>query len=102
MTEGLAEHPSDIYERMGKYNDELTAAGVFVDAGGFKPTTDGYKVSFSESGADSKQGPFDVEAEAHVSGFWIVKTENAGEALGWAKKIPFGKGEVSVRELAEA
>lgn len=102
MTEGLPGNapPADIYERMAKYNDELTAAGAFVDAGGFKPTADGYKVSF-DGEATSAQGPFNVESEAHVSGFWIIKAANAEEALGWAKKIPFGKGEVSVRELRE-
>ncbi|KAJ6782401.1 hypothetical protein PWT90_10821 [Aphanocladium album] len=93
--------PADIYERMAKYNDELKAAGLFVDAGGFKPTADSYRVTFSEAGAEAAQGPFDVQAENHVSGFWIVRAGSADEALGCAKKIPFGKGEVLVRELRD-
>ncbi|TQV93710.1 hypothetical protein V2A60_004120 [Cordyceps javanica] len=106
MTEGLAGHapPADIYERMAKYNAELTAAGAFVDAGGFKPTADGYRVTFdgdAAAPAAAVQGPFDVESEAHVSGFWIVQAADAEAALGWAKKIPFGKGEVTVRELRD-
>ncbi|OAA53568.1 YCII-related protein [Cordyceps fumosorosea ARSEF 2679] len=104
VTEGLPGHapPTDIYERMAAYNAELTAAGAFVDAGGFKPTADSYKVSFGvDNGAAATQGPFDVEREAHVSGFWIVQAGSAEEALAWAKKIPFGQGEVTVRELRE-
>lgn len=103
MTEGLPgpAPPADIYERVAKYNAELTAAGLFLDAGGFKPTAAAYRVTFGEAGAASAQGPFDVEAENHVSGFWIIKADSAEDALGWAKKIPFGKGEVTVRELAE-
>ncbi|ATY65706.1 YCII-related protein [Cordyceps militaris CM01] len=104
MTEGLPGHtpPADIYERMAQYNADLTAAGAFVDAGGFKPTAAGYQVTFDgDNGASTQQGPFDVENEAHVSGFWIVQAGSADEALGWAKKIPFGRGGVTVRELRD-
>lgn len=103
-TDGLASAPpppADIYEKVGKFNDELIASGSFVDAGGFAPTKDGYRVNFSESGPTVTQGPFDVVAESHVSGFWIIKSDNAEEAVGWAKKIPFGVGEVFVRAMKE-
>lgn len=105
MTEylpGAPTPPADIYERMAAFNAELQGAGAFVDAGGFLPTKDGYKVTFDGGAATSTQGPFDVTAESTVSGFWIIKADNAEAALVWAKKVPFGQGEVSVRELREA
>lgn len=103
-TEGLPSAPppaDDIYEKVGKFNEELIASGSFVDAGGFAPTKDGYRVGFSKSGPTVAQGPFDVVAETHVSGFWIIKSDSAEEAVGWAKKIPFDAGEVFVRPLKE-
>lgn len=102
-TEGAAATapPADFYERVGKYNNELVSAGIFVDAGGFKPTADSYKVAFGGDAPTVTKGPFDVEAENHVSGFWIIKVGDLEEALGWAKKMPFGKGEVAVKEMRE-
>jgi hypothetical protein len=36
-----------------------------------------------------------------VSGWWIIKTKDVEEALGWAKKIPFTDGHVELRRISE-
>lgn len=104
MAEGdMKDVPIGIFEEMNKYNESLNEAGLLIDAGGFAPTKlDAYRLKYSGSGEPEVQsGPFDVEAEAHVCGYWVVKTKDAEEALTWAKKIPFKGGELTVRRIAD-
>ncbi|KAI8717636.1 YCII domain-containing protein [Fusarium sp. LHS14.1] len=93
----------EIFEEMTTFNEQLHAGGVLLSGEGFRPTdVDSYRVTYSPDGpAQATKGPFDVEKEAHVCGWWILKTKDVEEALGWAKKIPFKKGEVVVRRIAE-
>ncbi len=92
---------SELYAKVDALNKEMTAAGVFVDAGGFTPTRDSYRLKFN-SGSEPQvlAGPFDVAVENHVSGFWRVKVKDADEVLQWAKKIPFRSGEVILRKMS--
>ncbi|KAF4450290.1 dgpfaetke family protein [Fusarium austroafricanum] len=101
-----AEDPSaaspEIFQEMATFNEQLHAAGVLLSGEGLSPTKDGYRVTYSKDGpAQVTNGPFDVEKEGHVCGWWILKTKNGEEAVSWAKKIPFKEGEVTVRRIAE-
>ena len=81
------EDNSELYTKMTAFNEEMTAAGVMLDGEGFTPTKDGYKLKYSSSGEPQvSKGPFDIDNEAHVCGFWKVKCKDAEEALSWAKK----------------
>ncbi len=99
----------NIYEEMNIYNEKLKAAGVLLSAEGFTSTEEGaYRVSFSRNSESGERvepevstGPFDLSKESIPAGFWIIKTENAEEAVGWAKKIPFQGGEVMIRKIGE-
>ncbi|KAF5623801.1 dgpfaetke family [Fusarium sp. NRRL 52700] len=101
-----AENPAstgpEIFEEMTAFNEELLAAGLLLSADGLIPTKDGYRVTYSMDGSTQvTKGPFDVVAEGHVCGWWILKTKDGEEAVSWAKKIPFKEGEVKVRKIAE-
>lgn len=92
---------SELYAKMTAFNEQMTAAGVMLDGEGFTPTKDGYRLKYSSKGEPQvSAGPFDVDAEAHVCGYWKVKCKDAEEALSWAKKIPFDGGELIVRQIA--
>ncbi|KAH6900596.1 hypothetical protein B0T10DRAFT_571173 [Thelonectria olida] len=95
--------PPEAFEEMTTFNEQLNAAGVMLAGEGFRPTSvDGYRVKYSsDSPAEVIKGPFDVERETHVCGWWILKTKDAEEALSWAKKIPFKEGELVMRRIAE-
>ncbi|KAJ4260447.1 hypothetical protein NW762_007187 [Fusarium torreyae] len=100
-----AENPNaakpEAIEEMTTYNEQLNAAGVLLAADGLSPTSDGYRVTYSKDGpAQVTKGPFDVEKENHVCGWWILKTKDGEEAVNWARKIPFKEGEVVVRRIA--
>lgn len=92
----------ETFKDIAAFNEEMNAAGVLLGGEGLRPTVHGYRIKYSSaSPAEVTKGPFDVEGESHVSGWWILKTEDAEEALSWAKKIPFKDGEVTMRRLAE-
>ncbi len=80
---------------MGKFNDELRAAGVLLDADGLKPTSQAKRVAFD--------GPFAHPSEL-VAGFWLWQVKDMDEALAWAKRCPNpmpGPSEFEIRPLYE-
>ncbi|MBE1462490.1 YciI family protein [Kibdelosporangium phytohabitans] len=87
---------------MGKYNDELTKAGVLLAADGLHDSSKGFRVQYAAGGATTVvDGPF-AEAKELVAGFWIIQVSSREEALEWARRIPFQEGEVEVRRVFEA
>ncbi len=84
---------------MGKFNDELTAAGAMVTGAGLQERATGKTVHYGKDGETVvSDGPFS-ETKEQIAGFWIVELESVDEALAWAKKIPFQGGHVEIRPL---
>lgn len=46
-------------------------------------------------------GPF-TEAKELIAGFWIIQVKSRGEALEWARRVPFQEGEIELRQVFEA
>lgn len=93
-TEELAE--------MGKYNEELAAAGVMLAGEGLHPTSKGARVRFEESGASVIDGPFS-ESKELIAGFWILQCDSLDEVKDWIKKAPFPAGtQLEIRQVFEA
>jgi hypothetical protein len=94
------EMPADV-ERlvaaMGKFNDEMIAAGVLVDGAGLQPSSAGKRVRFEGVGKTAvTDGPFPNTTEL-ASGYWVLECKGTDEALGWARRVPFSSGEVELR-----
>jgi hypothetical protein len=85
---------------MGRFNDELIAAGVMLDAAGLKPSSNGVRVNFDGPDALVIDGPF-TETKELVGGFWIWRCKDLAEAIAWLKKAPFRSGEVEIRPFFE-
>lgn len=92
----------ELVAEMGKFNQELIAAGMMLSGEGFQPTgTDGYRVTFSASSpATVEKGPFDVTRQGTISGFWILTADNVDAVLEAAKKVPFKEGQVEIRRIS--
>ncbi|POR32155.1 Uncharacterized protein TPAR_07644 [Tolypocladium paradoxum] len=97
------EIPTELFETMTTFNEEMAEAGVLLAGEGFQPTAvDSYRLKFKSSGPpDVTNGPFDLTKEDHVCGFWLIQTKDAEEALAWAKKVPFPEGELVVRRIGD-
>lgn len=72
---------------MGRFNDELRAAGILVTAAGLQPSDRGRRIAFDGDTRAVTAGPFAHPAEL-VAGFWIWDVKDMDEAIAWVKKCP--------------
>lgn len=90
-------------EAMGRFNDELRAAGIFVMADGLTPSSQGKRVAFDGAGRRVIDGPFATPREL-VAGFWLWEVKDMDEAVAWVKRCPnpmLGPSEIEIRPLYE-
>ena len=78
----------ELLTAMGKYNEELTKAGVMLAGEGLHPSSKGARVRFSGEKRTVIDGPF-VETKELVAGFWLWKCTSLQEAIAWAKREGF-------------
>lgn len=84
---------------MGRYNDELTKAGVLLSLDGLHPAAKGARVGFSGGTATVTDGPF-TEAKELIGGYWLIQAKSKEEAVEWASRCPAGDGDViEVRQV---
>ena len=94
----------ELFEKMGKFNEQLVKAGIMLAADGLRPSSKGARVKFSGKERTVTDGPF-AETKELVAGFWLWKVKSMEEAIEWAKRAPFddkfGGGEIEIRQLHE-
>jgi PhnB protein len=83
---------------MGRFNQELMAAGIMVDGGGLRPSAQGARVRFSGTDRNVMHGPFGNTSEL-VSGYWIWRVKSLDEAIEWVKRCPNPMPEASDIEI---
>lgn len=109
-TEDSEKHPSmtaawwsEGLQAMGRFNDELRAAGILLLADGLKPTSQAKRVAFDGPGRTVIDGPF-AETRELVAGFWLWQVKDLDEAVAWVKRCPNpmpGPSEIEIRPLYE-
>jgi len=88
---------------MGKFNQELTAAGIMLDGGGLHPSSKGARVTFSGPDRTVTKGPF-ANTNELVSGYWVWKLSSLEEAINWVKRCPnpmLEASDIEIRQLYE-
>lgn len=81
---------AELLNAMGKFNAELTDAGVLVAGDGLKASKHGVRISYETTGSPKVvDGPF-AETKELVSGFWILEVADMDEAVAWLRRAPFG------------
>ena len=78
---------SKMFMDMGKFNEQLVAAGIMKEADGLKPSRFGKRVHFSGSHVSVVDGPF-AETKELVAGYWVWEVKSMDEALAWAQRCP--------------
>ena len=92
----------ELLAEMGKYNEELTKAGVLLAGEGLHPTSKGARVKFSGAQRTVIDGPF-AETKELIAGFWLWQVRSLEEAIEWIKRSPFeGESEIEIRQVFEA
>src|SRR3954449_11057464 len=99
-----AEWMDEMFEQMGKYNEELIKAGIMLAADGLKPSKFGKRIHFDGTKRSLTDGPF-AETKELVAGFWIWQVRSMEEAIEWAKRCPNpmpGPSDLEIRPIWEA
>ena len=97
-----AEPPApELYERMGRFVEEATNAGVIVATGGIAPSAAGAKITLKDGKYTVVDGPF-IEAKELVGGWALMECRDLAEAVEWSKRFlgVLGEGEVRVRPVS--
>ena len=100
-----AGHPAtgELLEAMGRYNEELIAAGIMQGGDGLKPSSLGKRVAFDGDTRTVIDGPF-AETKELVAGYWLWQVKDMDEAVAWVKRCPNpmpGPSEIEIRPLYE-
>ncbi len=94
---------TEMFEAMGKYNEELVKAGVMLEGDGLKPSSQGKRVAFDGPKRTVIDGPF-AETRELVAGYWVWEVKDMAEAVEWVKRCPNpmpGPSEIEIRPFYE-
>ncbi len=94
-----------VLAEMGRYHEELAAAGVLLDGNGLHPSRDGWRIEYGAAGPRVVDGPFEPAREL-IAGYTLIRVNSREEALAWSRRFPnpVGAGReavVEVRQLYE-
>lgn len=92
--------PPEVYEEMGRFNEQLMAAGVLLAGEGLHPSSKGARITFDGDRKTVVDGPF-AETKELVAGFWILQVKSLDEAIEWMKRSPFREGTIEIRRVFE-
>ena len=93
----------ELLAAMGRYNEELVAAGIMQAGEGLHPSSRGVRVRFSGVDRSVIDGPF-AETKEQLLGFYIVDCESLVGAIDVARdlaKANPGTGSYEIRPVAQ-
>lgn len=94
---------TELMTAMGKFNEQLVAAGIMKAGEGLHPSSKGKRVAFDGDSRRVIDGPFGQTGEL-VAGFWLWEVKDMAEAVEWVKSCPNpmpGPSEIEIRPLYE-
>jgi len=101
VTESGAMPSAELIAAMGRFNEEMIAAGIMLAADGLHPSAKGARIVFSATGSSVVDGPF-ADPKELIAGFWMIEVPSKAEAVAWARRAPFEPGAVvEIRQVFE-
>ena len=90
---------------MADFHEELSRAGVLLDASGLQPSRKGWRIHYDGQKRTVIDGPF-AESKELIAGFTTIQVRNREEAMAWSRRYPNPVGEnapavIEVRQLYE-
>lgn len=95
---------TEMFEAMGKYNEELVNAGIMLSGDGLHPSSKGKRIAFDGTSRIVTDGPF-AETKELIAGFWLWQVKDMAEAVEWVRRCPNpmpGPSEIEIRQLYSA
>ena len=96
---GLLPKP-EMFEAMGRFNEELVNAGILLAADGLTASSKGKRIAFDGASRTIIDGPF-AEAKELIGGWALLECRDLAEAVEWTKRFlgVVGEGETRVRPV---
>jgi len=90
---------------MADFHEELSQAGVLLDASGLQPSRKGWRIHYDGQKRTVVDGPF-AESKELIAGFTTIQVRSRQEALEWSRRFPNPAGRnlpavIEVRQLYE-
>ena len=90
---------------MATYHEQLTKAGVLLDASGLQGSSKGWRIQYDGNKRTIMDGPF-AETKELVAGYTIIQVRSREEALEWTRRFPnpsldYGHAQIEVRQMFE-
>lgn len=80
-------NPEPLFQAMATYHEELSRAGVLLDASGLHPSSKGWRVQYQGSKRTIVDGPF-TESKELIAGYTLIQTRTRDEAIEWSRRFP--------------
>jgi hypothetical protein len=75
-----------VMQRVGKWSQDLQAAGAWVFTGGLHPPDTATVVCVRDGQTLTTDGPF-VEGKEHIGGFTVIDAPDLDVALDWGRRL---------------
>ncbi|MFC4535533.1 YciI family protein [Sphaerisporangium dianthi] len=89
----------EMMAEMGAYNEKLMKAGIMLDGGGLRPSSEGAQIVFEAGTTSVVDGPF-TESKEIIAGYWVWQVSSMEEAVEWARQCP-SDPDSGMREVLE-
>ena len=101
-TEAGAPPSKELIERMGRFIEEVTKAGVMLATDGLHPSSKGKRVRLAGGKTTVIDGPF-TESKELVASYALFQVKSMDEAIHWTTRFleVLGKGECELRPIFE-
>ena len=101
-TEAGAPPSKELIERMGRFIEEVTEAGVMLATDGLHPSSKGKRVRLTDGKIAVIDGPF-TESKELVASYALFQVKSMDEAIHWTTRFleVLGKGECELRPIFE-
>lgn len=90
----------ELMERMGKFIEEISRAGVLLATDGLHPSSKGARVKLSGGKVTVTDGPF-TESKELVASYALFDVKSKAEAIEWTTRFlkVLGEGECEIRQV---
>jgi len=85
-SEAGAPPSKELLEKMGKFIEEITKAGVMLATDGLQPSSQGARVKLSGGKVTVTDGPF-TESKELVASYALFQVKTMAEAIEWTKRF---------------
>jgi hypothetical protein len=101
-TEAGVPPSKELIERMGRFVEEITKAGVMLGTNGLHPSAKGKRVRLADGKITVIDGPF-TESKELVASYALFQVKSMDEAILWTTRFlqVLGQGECELRPIFE-